>query len=97
MIKTIAETAADRIFAMERNERGFYPAEAEDLVASLRREALEVRFPHGKDSCDPTVFIIFKDGSGLSVGNPDQIYYSMSIVEYDRAEDFYKPINLHEL
>jgi len=51
---------------------GFYGRRWRDLVRGIRRAAVEVEYPYGRNSFDPTTEFRFEDGSALRVSNPGQ-------------------------
>lgn len=79
---TIAQKFVKELGLISRDEKGFYePRLASGWIARVRHRSLRVSFPMGTDSYDATERHEFADGSVIVVGNPDQITYSLNIVE----------------
>lgn len=64
------------------DERGFYDRRlADGWIARVRHASVRVTYPMGTDSYDATERHEFSDGSSIVVGNPDQITFSIDIME----------------
>lgn len=64
------------------DERGFYDRRlADGWIARVRHASVRVTYPMGTDSYDATERHEFADGSKITVGNPDQIAFSIDIME----------------
>lgn len=79
---TIANKFIKELGLIARDDRGFYTRRlAEGWIARVRHQSLRVSFPQGTDSYDATERHEFADGSNITVGNPDQITYSLNVYE----------------
>lgn len=64
------------------DERGFYDRRlADGWIDRVRHASVRVTYPMGTDSYDATERHEFADGSKITVGNPDQIAFSIDIME----------------
>lgn len=82
---TLAQKFVKELYLIPMDEKGFYEDRlAQGWIARVRHTSVHVTFPMGKDSYDATERHEFKDGSVITVGNPDQITYSLNVyVEED--------------
>lgn len=81
---TIADKFVRELKLIPRDEQGFYePRIAEGWIARVRHASVRVTYPMGTDSYDATERHEFADGSKITVGNPDQISFSLNVHEGD--------------
>lgn len=81
---TIAQKFVKELNLIPRDEKGFYKSTlANGWIARVRHQSLRVSFPMGTDSYDATERHEFADGSQITVGNPDQIAFSLNVYEED--------------
>ena len=81
---TIANKFVKELGLISRDEQGFYePRLANGWIARVRHASVRVSFPQGTDSYDATERHEFADGSKITVGNPDQIVFSLNVYTED--------------
>lgn len=81
---SIANKLIKELKLIPRDEQGFYdPRLANGWIARVRHQSLRVTYPMGTDSYDATERHEFADGSKITVGNPDQITYSLNVYTED--------------
>lgn len=79
-IVTQLPTWEDILVVKEDNGNG-WPVWANDFVKAWRALAVEVTYPLGTNSLDPTERWVFPDGSVVRVGNPWQVFYCLHAME----------------
>lgn len=83
-IATIAHKFIKELKLISRDEKGFYDTSlANGWIARVRHASVRVTYPMGTDSYDATERHEFADGSKITVGNPDQITYSLNVYTED--------------
>ena len=84
MTITIAKKFLKELKLIPRDEQGFYePRLANGWIARVRHASVRGTCPMGTDSYDATERHEFSDGSVVTVGNPDQISFSLNVYEGD--------------
>ena len=78
---TTAKQLERMALRLHRDGRGFVVGNYSPLLNLIRREAVEIRYPLGDDSIDPTREYVYADGSVLRVDNPAQEAFPLRISE----------------
>lgn len=82
---TIAHKYIKQLDLIPLDELGFYNRRlADGWIARVRHASVHVTFPQGLSSYDATERHEFEDGSELTVGNPDQIAFSLNVYEEEK-------------
>ena len=71
----------ERMALRLNRDGGYATGDYRPLLNLIRREAVDLRYPLGDDSLDPTVEYVYADGSVLRVDNPAQECFPLRVSE----------------